>query len=220
MENFRQFIKREWLLLLIAFIPLLLTLPVWEFLPEFMPVHWGPEGRPDSLKPVYFLPLINIGVYFLMVVLPLVDPKKENYPLFGKSYFRIRLAFLLFLSAVCIMNIGVGLGHEFDRGDLIFKGVWALIAILGNYMGTIRSNWFVGIKTPWTLADETVWKQTHVMAGRVWFWTGTVFFTLSFSPLDVLARKAMIFTLIGVGVVWPIVYSYFVYRKVGKTDSN
>ena len=209
-------LKREALIWLIILAPLIYMFIIWDQLPAQIPTHWNLRGEVDNYGSPLVLPGINALLYIVFLVLPLFDPRKRNYDFFASSYYKIRLFIAIFLSGMAIISILVGLGHAIDVPRVVLVAVMGLLAILGNYMKTVQPNWFVGFRTPWTLENETVWRKTHRLGGRLWFAGGLLGLVLAMLlPSTWLAPLMLI--LIGILVLVPTVYSYRLYQQVKAT---
>jgi uncharacterized membrane protein len=106
--------------------------------------------------------------------------------------------------------VGVALGYNLNVGFLVKGGVALLFTLLGNIMGQLKHNYFVGIKTPWTLASEEVWRRTHRMAGKLWVLGGLI--CLALSPAQTLWGAYVFVACIALMAVVPIVYSCVIFR--------
>lgn len=104
----------------------------------------------------------------MVIVLPHIDPKKMNYTQMGRVYWLLGLSTIIFLAILHLGVLAVGLGVLPNLPRWYFSGIGILFIVLGNYYGKIKFNYFVGIRTPWTLANEEVWYKTHRFAGPVW----------------------------------------------------
>jgi len=207
----KQTMFRELFLFLLAALPVLYLLFNWSSVPEKVPIHFELNGDPNDYgsKLIYvFLPL---GIYFLMLILPMIDPRKSNYEIFSLTYYKLRIVLGLFfglIDTVIIYNVL----HGSDKlGLFVPIFVFLLLTLLGNYMGNVRQNYFIGIKVPWTLNNAEVWTRTHRMAGRLWFWGGIagVFALIIFKdPFFVLLP------ILGILILVPIIYSYIIYQKI------
>jgi len=207
----KQTMIRELFLFLLAALPVLYLLFNWSSVPEKVPIHFELNGDPNDYgsKLIYvFLPL---GIYFLMLILPMIDPRKSNYEIFSLTYYKLRIVLGLFfglIDTVIIYNVL----HGSDKlGLFVPIFVFLLLTLLGNYMGNVRQNYFIGIKVPWTLNNAEVWTRTHRMAGRLWFWGGIagVFALIIFKdPFFVLLP------ILGILILVPIIYSYIIYQKI------
>jgi uncharacterized membrane protein len=187
----------------------------WSWAPDAIPIHWNIRGEVDSfggkLEGLLLLPFGALVVYIVFLIIPKIDPSRTDFNVFGKAYGVIRLLVLIFLALV------YGMIHLWIRGLQISVSTFLPLIIgglfigLGNYMGKMRSNWFVGIRTPWTLSSKSTWAKTHRLGG--WLFIGSGFFTiLTGILLNRWAFAVLLVTGLG-GTVWAFVYSYLVWRK-------
>jgi len=192
-----------------------LAAAAWSSAPDRIPMHWNLAGQVDRFggrfEGVLAIPLLALAIYVLMIFLPRLDPGRANYAAFNSAYTTLRLLLLV------VMAVLYGLVHLWMRGVHAPIGVWvpllvgALFVIIGNLLGKVRPNWFVGIRTPWTLSSKAAWMGTH-RAGR---W---VFITLGVLMMccSVLRSVWVVWTMgvVGVtGVLGLVVYSYFLWRR-------
>jgi len=208
-------LKSDWLIWIIILVPYFFVAWFWDKFPDQVPTHFGLDGAPDDYSSkvtgLLLFPGINILMYFLFLVLPKIDPRKKNYALFADKYKTIRLVLHSFLSFTIMTTIFFSLGYQFNMNFMILYGVLVLFLILGNLMGNVRHNYFVGVRTPWTLANEEVWIKTHRLTAKVWVF-GTL---ITMAILPFLPETETFFGIyIGVITVIPIVYSYFLFRKI------
>lgn len=166
-------ILQELLIIGTTVLPIIYLLTVWNNLPEEVPIHWNWKGEIDgygSKSTLWWLILImNVLVYLLMLFLPKISAKSENIRLMGKKYNRLRLILQLFMSALVLVIILASAGTAKMNIEVLMGYCFIFFMLLfGNYMGSIRQNHFFGIRTPWTLENEEVWKKTHYLGGRLW----------------------------------------------------
>ncbi|MEH0156729.1 SdpI family protein [Limibacter armeniacum] len=208
-------LKNELLLIMIAIFPLLYLLGVWELIPDKVPLHWNLSGEADRYGDRMELFYLVIGlptfIYVLMMVVRKIDPRKKNYEIFKLTYEKIRLLMGLTMSVICCVIIYAAIGEKSPAG-ILSKVLFVMIALMGNYMGTIRPNFFIGIRTPWTLASDTVWKKTHRLAGKLWFWAGVLGLGISFLLPPNYAMQFCIVVLLVVAFI-PVGYSYYIFRE-------
>ncbi len=210
----KQFLKKEWLpLTLIA----LSFIAGWYFhpkLPDMVPMHWNFAGEVDDYGPKLMVtlgfPAIALAMYIMMLVLPFIDPKRKNYNLFEGSYFLIRTIILFFFIFMFGVIVTAGLGYNLDVSKVVVFAVGLLFIVLGNYMGRVRQNFFVGIKTPWTLSNNEVWTKTHRAAAKVWVLGGLLMMA------SIFINSILTFIVILAAAFFPIVYSYILYVKLDK----
>jgi uncharacterized membrane protein len=187
----------------------------WPAAPDRIPVHWDITGQPTryggKFEGLLLVPLITAGVYLLFLLAPVIDPRGRNYEAFARTYSLIRTSVVATMCALYLL-----LTHTWIRGlqlDVVLAvnvSVGMLLIVLGNYMPKVRSNWFVGVRTPWTLESEYAWRKTHRMAGPLFVAEGIVLIVLSITrPAWALPALIAVVTL---GAVIPTVYSYFAWR--------
>lgn len=202
----------QWALIGAMFV---LAAVVWPSAPDQIPVHWGLSGEPDryggKIEGLLLLPLVTLGVYFAMLLLPRVDPRRANYALFEGAYAVIRLSAVVFLALVYGLILLWVRGVELDVAVVVPVLVGALFVVIGNLLGKIRPNWFVGIKTPWTISSRRSWVKTHRMAGWTFVLLGLAFVVLGFTG-QAWAIPALVAATIG-SVLLLFVYSYLVWRS-------
>jgi uncharacterized membrane protein len=207
----REKLFRELVLIVITLIPILYVVLNWNLLPETVPIHFDAKGEPNGYGSRHVYLWMPLGLYFLMLVLPKIDPRRANYAVFEGSYFKLRFILGLFIGGI---NAGVIWGilnnsnavHQFLPLSIFF-----LFMLIGNYLGNIRSNYFVGIKVPWTLNSDEVWTKTHKLAGKLWFWGG-----LTGMILYVFVERLewVMIPLLAILVIVPILYSYILYKEI------
>lgn len=204
---------KYWIILLIPFIFVILK---WDAFPDEVAIHYNIEGEADNWAKkeigLFIGPVMNVGIYLLLLLLPLIDPRKMNYSLFEKKYSAIRLIVHLFLLFVFSITTFDALGYEINTAQWIQIGILALFMILGNYMGAVKPNYFVGVRTPWTLENETVWKKTHNLTAKLWVGLSAILLVIQlfFFIKWVLIPYIVIITVI------PLTYSYIIYKKLQK----
>jgi uncharacterized membrane protein len=209
----KENLLKEIILLTILLFPVIYMLFVWSSLPEELPVHWNFAGESDDYGPRYIIPLLNIALYLFLIIVPKIDPRKKNYTIFSSSYYKLRLVLILFFSLLFFLVMYNAIYSPVDFGKIMPAGFLFLFAILGNFMGTIRSNYFVGVRTPWTLNNEEVWRKTHYLAGKLWFYAGLAGGIIILF-LNKLYVEYFALILLVVMLLIPTVYSYIYYRKL------
>ena len=212
----------DWLSLIIILGSLLIGFMVYPHLPDRVASHWGISGEVNGYSSRFWgafgIPLMTTGIYCMMLLLPFIDPRKENYKKFTVAYkvFRTLLVVSMFgLYLVIVLN---ALGYNIPVNKITMLVVSLLFMVIGNFMGQIRQNYFVGIKTPWTLASEDVWQKTHRFAGKLWVVAG--FFGIAGSIIGKTAGRIIMFAALGVAGIIPVVYSFLEYRKTDSKKSQ
>jgi uncharacterized membrane protein len=197
------------------------TALAYPSLPEQVAVHFDASGTPDSYygKPlgVALLPTVALGIYVLFRALPHIDPRGANYEAFRGAYDAMMLAILAFLGYIQGLVLAFNLGIDYPQNAAVFGGVGVLFAALGLLFRRAEPNWFVGIRTPWTLSDDRVWRRTHRVAGPLFVLAGAVMVAGVFLQVP---TEFLVGAVVAVAAVVPTVYSYVVYRRLGGDDGD
>lgn len=197
---------------------ILLTIIVYNKLPDLVPIHWNTMGEIDNYSPkafgAFMAPVIMIFTWSGMKFLPKIDPRKKNYEKFDKSYSVIVSMLLTFFLVIHTVTLLVALGYSISIEKIIPLIVGVLFIVIGNYLPKSKSNFFYGIKTPWTLSSEVSWRKTHRLGGRLFVVAGIVCILSSFL-LNGNIKAVVFFIAIMIAAIVPIVASYF-YAKNDK----
>lgn len=197
----------------------LLTLIAWlialPHLPATMPIHWGANGEADGFATKINAMILTVGImvliYFIIAFVPRIDPRKENYKYFSKTYNIVLNAVLLLFFFVNMSTILQGLGYNVPMAYIAPIMAGLVFIIIGNYLQRVRSNYFMGIRTPWTLSNETVWKKTHRLSGKLFFIGGLLILISAFLPDGY--KSVIMWGSIVLCVAIPYLYSYLAYKK-------
>lgn len=213
--------KSRILLYITSILSLVGTLILYPGLPEQIPVHYNYNWEVDGygVKQVALL----IGVFplamcILMDILPVIDPKKKNLQKSERVYdiFRYLLVFLfLFVNWITLL-IAKGVNMNAKVVMALIMGI--VFVGLGNYMPKVKPNYFLGIKTPWTLANDVSWRKTHRVGGYIFILYGILCLMSGLIPNQMFGYFLMV-VLLG-GVVFLYVYSYLVYRKEAEIKAE
>lgn len=213
--------KSDYLLLAIIILSFIPGLVLYGQLPAQMPSHWNVYGQVDdySSKAVgtFLFPGINLAMYFLFLFLPKLDPKRKNYDLFSGSYRIIRWTIHLFMLILYFITLYSSLRFAqgkatLDVSMLVPGAISVLFIIIGNYMGRFRHNYFIGIRNPWTLANEEVWQKTHRLGGKLFVLAGVLgLIGVFFNPV---LRFGIFMGGVVVLLIITTIYSYLLFRKV------
>ena len=216
MKFFKKDAMKKDTILLSAFIIVLsFVVSAYFFpqLPDKLASHWNVAGEVDGYMPKFFglflMPAIALVMFMLFYFLPSIDPLKKNFKKFRKYYDGFVLLMLTFLSYIYFLTLFWNLGYRFDMGRAMIPAFGILFYYVGILMGHVKTNWFVGIKTPWTLSSKKVWDKTHKLGGKLFKFSAFIalagIFFQQYALWFVLA-PAIIFSL------YLVIYSYFKYK--------
>lgn len=184
-------------------------------LPDQVPIHWALKGEADGFATKINAMLSTLGimvlVYVSMAFLPKVDPRKLNYKYFSKSYNIMMNVLLGVFFVVNLFVIFNAIGYDVPISTIGPLVIGIIFLVLGNYMPQVRSNFFIGIRTPWTLSSDEVWKKTHRAASKIFFFGGLVLMATTFAS-DIW-KETVFIVVITITIIAPYLYSYYLYRK-------
>jgi len=203
----------------LAIIAVLLAFMAYGALPASAPIHWNINGEVDGFGPsweaAFLIPIMMVFVLLLFIIIPKIEVFKENLKSFEKQYwilgYAIQLFFLLFFAITLLPS----LGYVFNFSQVFMLPMAMLFITIGVLLPSFKRNFFVGIRTPWTLANDTVWKKTHDLGGKAFILAG--FALLISLPFP----NAIFFVLIAdviIVLAATVLYSYLEYRKNPKRD--
>jgi hypothetical protein len=218
----RPDIGRELLIIALLLLPMLYLGFIWPSLPEIMPSNFNVAGvaervgtKNDLLLLMGFLFLSNLALYALFRYLPRTDEVATGFnsgeevrKQFYTIRFFIHIYLFIFTTGIIFM---ASQGHSFVIERWVFVGVGLLILILGNFLRRLQPNFFVGVRTPWTLGDAGIWRKTHQFAGALWLGAGIVTVIAGFF----LPVVTGVFIIMFFGVILaalPYIYSFRLYN--------
>jgi uncharacterized membrane protein len=211
-------VKTNWRIemALLALVALMFAaaLVVWPSAPAEIPVHWNASGEVDryggKFEGLLLLPLMSLGIYLLLRYLPNIDPGRANYARFGGAYTAIRAGVLLLMAGIYGMVIAWVLEARVDMSRAVPVAVGALFVLFGSVLGQVKPNWFVGIRTPWTLSSSESWARTHRLGGWLFMALGALFAITGLFKLGSFGFVILGASMAAVAAL--VVYSYFVWR--------
>jgi uncharacterized membrane protein len=208
--------KLEWLEIALLIAPFLYLAARWDSFPARVPIHWGVHGEVNGWASksagLFLLPATNVFVWAILRWLPLVDPKvlrsTGEERVRAMSVFRIlRTVLLLFLFAIFCAQAAISQGYPVSMNAIALNGCLLVFIVLGNFSSKLRPNYFVGIRTPWTLENPETWRATHRVGGRI----------MVFGSLALLAAEFFVGSQVFTGLVlayilglsaWALFYSW------------
>jgi len=183
--------------------------------PDSMATHWDlrgdADGYSDKMMGLFMLPGIMVFVLLLFLAVPRIDPLKENIAKFKREYEGMGVVMLLFLMLVHIHVITWNMGWMVLPNSILPAGLACLYIYIGHLLKHVKRNYFVGIKTPWTLHDERVWDSTHKVGARLFKYCGVIAFAGLF-----MGDSAILFAIapaIG-STVYLFAYSYLQFKAL------
>ncbi|KYC44435.1 MAG: hypothetical protein APG12_01720 [Candidatus Methanofastidiosum methylothiophilum] len=191
----------------------------YSYAPDIIPTHWNAQGEIDGYMDkfwgLFLLPIISFGLFALFVYVPKYDPRKKNLELFKDYYQGIILVTIGFLFYIYILSIMAAFGYKFNMVQMMSPAFGGLFYYMGTALEKTKSNFFVGIRTPWTISDETVWEKTHKIGGTLFKASGVIaVFGAFFKEIAIMLIIAPILAV----SVFSIVYSYLEYKKIHKGE--
>ncbi len=205
----------SWILIILVIIS---AFYFYNTLPEQVITHWNFAGEADaySAKSVstVMIPLIMVLMYFLFQWLPKIDPKRKNYKDFKLTYKIFQLVIITFFTVIYFITNLINLGYDMSVTKLVTFLVGLMFIVFGIILKDVKQNWFIGIRTPWTLSNKIVWKKTHQFGGKIFMLAGLLFVISGFVVEGLLI--AILIAILAL-VLSIVVYSYLIYRKQPKS---
>ena len=195
------------------------------FYPRFpgtVVTHWNIQGEPNGymgrLGGAFVIPVMLAIMYLLFLVLPALDPKSERYAEFGKVYQILKNGILATLLAIYVAAGFYNLGYPVKINAIVPWLVGLLLIVIGNYMGKLKRNWFVGVRTPWTLSSENAWNKTNRASGYLMMLFGLAVIVTPYLP-----KAWGLWVFIGAAALMllgSLIYSYVVYRQERRVNNS
>jgi uncharacterized membrane protein len=207
--------KTECLPVLLLFAAASASVYFYRHFPSRVPAHWNFAGQVDGWSSpaaaAFFLPILILAIYLLFLFIPRIDPQRERYAEFTYVYHLFKNVFVAFMTVLYFMTGLNGIGYTLPIGSIVPVMIGILFVMIGNYMGKLKLNWFIGARTPWTLSSETVWNKTNRLAGKLFVIGGLLMASEAFIPL--VWRLPVLFCVIIAVALIPMIYSYVLYSK-------
>jgi uncharacterized membrane protein len=206
---------RKWIPLLIVVTAFVASAIVYRRLPETIPTHFDASGNPTGWSSRFFgawmVPLFLVGMWGLFRVLPAIDPRGTNYAKFGGAFEGIIVSIMLFMLGMHVIVLRASLGYPVAMQRVIPIGLGALLVAIGNLLPRARPNWFIGIRTPWTLSSDRVWEKTHRFGGRMFVAGGLLI--LITALFWVQWAHAVLFAVMVLVASSVLIYSYLEWKR-------
>ncbi|MEW6085305.1 MAG: DUF1648 domain-containing protein [Chloroflexota bacterium] len=207
------------LVLLMILIAVAAGLLLWNQLPDQMASHWNANDEVDGYMPkfwgVFLMPLITLGIFLLFLVIPIIDPNKANIAAFRESFNLFIVLFVVFMLYVHGLTLAWSLGYTgFRLSTALLPAMGLLFIFIGFMLRRAKRNFFIGIRTPWTLSSDTVWEKTHRLGAVLFMASGALAFIGGLFG-GMTAFWMLFVPLIG-SAIFLVVYSYVLYQRETK----
>jgi len=207
-------VTQELLLIILTLLPLVIIFVYWNQLPQEVAIHYNIYGEANDWTSKNNLPYIFGGIslflYLILLIVPMIDPKKQVLKM-GNKFFIVKLI------AITLVSLVLSLAVLASVKNLSFNTLYPYILIsffivFGNYLPAVKPNYFIGIRTPWTLENEIIWTKTHRFAGKLWVIGGVFILLITFfTPQSKMTMLTIIGTL-ALALI-PTVHSYILYKR-------
>ncbi len=209
--------KSEWIVLCIVIISFILALIFWPKTPNMMASHWDSEGNVNGqiskFWGLFLMPIISVFLFLVFVFLPKMDPQRKNIEKFRKYFDGFIILLFLFLLYLYIITLLWNLGKTFPFIRAIVPAFAILMFYIGIVLKNAKMNWTIGIRTPWTLSSEKVWRKTHDIGGNLFMIFGVVCLLGLFVPRY--AMWIVLAPLLSIAI-FLFIYSYILFKKQKK----
>jgi len=206
--------KSKIIIIGIIILSFILGIYLYPQMPEKMASHWNVKGEVDGYMSkfwgIFLMPIISVVLFLLFLIIPKIDPLKKNIEKFRKYFDWFIVIIIIFLFYLYLLTLVWNLGFRFSFTQFLLPAFGLLFYYCGVLVENAKRNWFIGIRTPWTLSNEEVWDKTHRLGGKLFKITGIVAFLGILFPTY--AIFFVIIPIISVSLCL-VIYSYFEYQK-------
>ncbi len=208
--------RREYMIWAIIALMFISGAYIYPSMPETMATHWDADGNVNGYSTravgVFLIPTITFGIYLLMLAIPHIAVYRKNIESFKQYYFYMIAGIVIFLAVVQSAMLAANMGYAFDMSYIIMPTIAVLFYGIGIILEKTRRNFFIGIRTPWTLSSDAVWEKTNRIGSKMFRVFGVLAVLSLFVPGILLFFIAAVF----IGVIYLFVYSYLEYEKEKK----
>ena len=189
----------------------------YSSLPEKIITHWNSIGEPNGAMNkfwgIFLIPVVVLGIFLLFYFIPKIDPLKRNIEKFQNYYESFILVMVIFFCYIDILSLLWNIGYKFNLSLMMTPGAGILFIYIGFILKNIKQNWFIGIRTPWTLSSEKVWDKTHKLGSKLFIISGIIIL-LGMFFIKYLIWFILIPTISSALI--STIYSYLEFRKEKK----
>jgi uncharacterized membrane protein len=209
--------KAEWIAAGIVLLSFVIGIVLYPQMPDRMASHWDATGQVNGYMPklwgIFLMPVISALLLGLFVIIPVIDPLAKNIRKFRKQFDMFVLLLMLFMLYLYLLTIGWNFGVRFGMVQALSPGLALLFYYAGVMMGESKRNWFVGIRTPWTMSSDRIWNETNRIGGKLMRASGVI--ALFGMVLPDIALMLILAPVLATAV-FSVVYSYVLFRREKK----
>jgi len=202
--------KSHWIIAVgITVLTIGITGAIYPSLPDRIPTHWNVSGEIDGYGPrpwVFAMPAAMLGMLGLLRVIPWLSPKHFKIDTFYNTYAFIVVLITTLFAYIHVLTVLPALGYQVRTDKALLAGMMLFFMLIGNVLGKVQRNFFVGVRTPWTLASDRVWTETHRLAARMFVATGAL------GLVSILSGLPFYVPLIFLGAVTVVIVGYSLVR--------
>jgi len=201
----------------IVLLSILIGIVLYPSMPELMASHWNAAGQVDGYMSkfwgLFLMPIISAILLGLFIAIPMIDPLAKNIKKFRKQFDMFVLLMMMFMLYIYILTIGWNFGVKFGMTQALAPALALLFYYMGAMMEESKRNWFIGIRTPWTMSSDRVWNETNRLGGKLMKAAGVVaLFGVVFPDFAFMLILAPVIAF----AVFSVVYSYVIFKKQSK----
>jgi uncharacterized membrane protein len=206
--------KSEIIIIGIVLISFAIGIYVFPEMPQKIASHWNSQGEVNGYMSkfwgIFLMPIISVALFLLFLIIPRIDPYKSNIEKFRKYYDNFILLIIVFLFYIYILTIFWNMNYRFNMITLLSPAFAILFYYSGVLIENAKMNYFIGIRTPWTLSSEKVWDKTHKIGGKLFKIAGII------AIFGILFQSYAIFFILVpmlLAAIYSVVFSYIEYQK-------
>lgn len=210
-------LKKELPLIILILLMFITSIYLYPQMPERMPTHWNSKGEIDGhgnrFVGLFLMPIFLAAIYLLFLFLPKIMVYQKNFEKFKDHFYGFKVIFTLFFVTIYIATLLPNFGIDINMGRIMIPAISVLFFYVGIMLKHAKRNFFIGIRTPWTLANETVWNKTHQLGSKLFKLMALIMLSsIFFAELMVWFILVPVITI----VLFLFIYSYNEYRKQVK----
>lgn len=203
-----------WLNLAMCLLAFAYSLYLYPIMPDRVPIHWNIRGEVDGWGPketaLFLMPCCMLVIFLLMLALPLASPRGYDIEAFRPTFNYVMTLVTGLEGYLHVVIVQGALHPHLDVGRWINIGIFLLFGLMGNVLGRVKRNFWMGIRTPWTIASEAVWVATHRFGARVMVAASVIGILAIFAGMP----AQWTFVILIAAAFLPVGYSYFAYQRL------